>query len=151
MVPVVVFLHKGEFPQVLSLGDGEEVYLSFRFIHCELARLPAEHYLDSNNIVARLNLPNMWHPRERRVEVYARALEGLVSLESDWNKQRKYVEFIDAYADLREDEVARYSAEYIHNIGDNTMGLVATLLEERWQEGRQEGRQEGVRPHCCCG
>ena len=61
----------------------------------------------------------------------------------DWNKQRKYVGFIDSYADLREDEVARYRAEYIENAGDNTMGLVATLLEEGWQKGRNEGRQEG--------
>ncbi len=81
----------------------------------------------------------MQHPRERRVEVYARVLDGLLTLEADWNRQRKYVEFIDAYADLREEEVARYRAEYIENTGGNTMGLVATLLDE----GRQEGRQEG--------
>ncbi len=53
------------------------------------------------------------------------------------------VEFIDPYADLREDEAARYRAEYIENTGDNTMGLVATLLEEGWQKGRNEGCQEG--------
>ncbi len=136
LVPVVVFLHQGEFPHGLRLGYGEDAYLSFRFIHCELARLPAERYLDSGNIVARLNLPNMRHPRDRRVEVYARALDGLLALEPDWNKQLKYIEFIDAYADLREDEVARYRAEYIDNTGGNTMGLAAILR----QEGRQEGR-----------
>ena len=43
----------------------------------------------------------------------------------------------------REDGVARYRAEYIENTGDNTMGLVATLLEEGRQKGRHEGRQEG--------
>ena len=143
VVPVVVFLRQGEFPHDLRLGNGEEIYLSFRFIYCELARVSAERYLDSRNIVARLNLPNMQHPRERRVEIYARALDGLLALEPDWNKQRKYVGFIDSYADLREDEVARYRAEYIENAGDNTMGLVATLLEEGWQKGRNEGRQEG--------
>jgi hypothetical protein len=139
IVPVVIFLRSGEFPRELRLGDGEAIYLSFRFIHCELARLPAERYLDSANIVARLNLPNMRHPRERRVEVYARALNGLLTLEPDWHKQRKYAEFIDAYADLSEGELARYSADYLNETGDNTMGLVATLLEE----GRQQGRQEG--------
>jgi len=113
IVPVVIFLHSGEFPQELRLGNGEESYLSFRFIHCELARLPVELYLDSDNIVARLNLPNMRHPREQRVEIYARALDGLMTLEPDWNKQQKYIDFIDAYADLQEDEVARYRAEYI--------------------------------------
>lgn len=139
VVPVVVFLHSGEFPHELHLGDGDDRYLSFRFIHCELARLSAERYFDSNNIVARINLPNMSHPQERRVEVYACALEGLVALEPDWNKQRKYVDFIDAYADLREDEMARYRAEFIDATGDDTMGYMATLIEEKWQDGRQKG------------
>ncbi len=139
VVPVVVFLHSGKFPQELRLCNGEDIYLSFRFIHCELARLPAEHYFESGNIVARLNLPNMRHPRDKRVVVYAHAIDGLATLERDWHKQQKYAEFIDAYADLHEDEVARYRAEYIDNTGGNTMGLVAILREE----GRQEGRQEG--------
>lgn len=89
----------------------------------------------------------MRHPQEQRVEVYARAVDGLLALEPDWNRQRKYLDFIDAYAELSEDEVARYSAEYIDITGDNTMGGLATLLEEKrqesWQKGRQEGRQEG--------
>ena len=144
VVPVVVFLHGSEFPRALHLGNGADIYLSFRFIACELARMPAEHYLDSGNIVARLNLPNMRYPRARRVEVYARAVEGLASLEPDGNKQSKYIDFIDAYADLSADEVARYRAEYINrNAGDDTMGLAAILREEGRQEGKQEGRQEG--------
>jgi len=82
-----------------------------------------------------------------RVEVYARAVDGLLALEPDWNKQRKYFDFIDAYAELSEDEVARYSTEYIDTTGGNTMGGLVTLIEEKrqesWQNGRQEGRQEG--------
>jgi hypothetical protein len=144
VVPVVVFLQAGEFLKELHLGDGEDKYLSFRFIHCELARLTADHYIDSDNIVARLNLPNMRHPRERRVEIYARAVEGLMALEEDWNKQRKYVDFIDAYADLRKDETARYRTEYIDNTGDNPMGFLANLLEEKWQEAERKGLESGI-------
>ena len=70
----------------------------------------------------------MRHARERRLEIYASALRGLLTLESDWNKQRTYLDFVDAYADLREDEVARYRAEYIDKTEDTNMGLVATLL-----------------------
>jgi hypothetical protein len=143
VVPVVVFLRLGEFSRELHLGDGHLEYLSFRFIHCELARLPAERYIDSPNIVARLNLPNMKHPKARRIEVYAHAVDGLASLEQDRHKQSKYIDFIDAYADLSEDEVARYRAEYINNSGESTMGLAAILREEGRQEGKQEGRQEG--------
>lgn len=43
LVPVVVFLNPGEFQHDLNLAVGDDAYLSFRFIHCELARLPAEH------------------------------------------------------------------------------------------------------------
>jgi len=143
VVPVVVFLHRGEFPQQLHLGNGEDVYLSFRFIHCELARLPAERYLDSGNIVARLNLPNMDYPPSQRLDIYHNAFNGLFGLEQDHNKRLKYADFIDAYAELTEDEVARYRARYINETGDNTMGLAAILREEGRQEGKQEGKQEG--------
>jgi hypothetical protein len=138
VVPVVVFLRRGTFQRELHLGGDRNVYLSFRFIHCELARLPAENYVDSDNIVARLNLPNMSFGPERRVEMYARAMEGLMSLEEDWNKQRKYAEFIDAYANLNDDEMARYRAEYAATEGVHTMGLLAKIHEEGLQEG--EGR-----------
>ncbi len=34
-------------------------------------------------LIARLNLPNMRYPPERRVEVYAHAVRGLSTLEPD--------------------------------------------------------------------
>lgn len=145
VVPVVVFLRKGAFPRELHLTGDRVVYLSFRFIYCELARLPAAAYADSDNIVARLNLPNMHYPADRRVEIYARAMQGLLSLEADWNRQRSYVDFIDGYADLNDEEVARYRAEYLDQTGERNMGLVATLHAEGIQEGLQQGMQQGLR------
>lgn len=143
LVPVVVFLRPGRFPQALHLGDDEETYLSFHFIHCELSQLPAEQYLASDNIVARLNLPNMRYPRERRLDIYDSAVNGLYGLEQDNNKRLKYADFIDAYAELTEEELALYRAHYINETGDNTMGLSAILREEGRQEGWQKGKQEG--------
>ncbi|MFM8333236.1 MAG: hypothetical protein ACKN9T_16270 [Candidatus Methylumidiphilus sp.] len=156
LVPIVVFLRPGHFPRELLLGDGERVYVSCQFIHCELAHLSAEQYLGSDNIVARLNLPNMRHPRERRLDIYDSAINGLYGLEQDHNKRLKYADFIDAYANLSEGELARYRAEYLTETGEHTMGLSAILREEGrqegwqkgrqegWQKGRQEGKQEGV-------
>jgi hypothetical protein len=143
VVPVVVFLRAGRFPRQLRLGDDERAYLSFDFRCCELARLAAEDHRNSGNLVARLNLPNMRHPKEGRVEVYASAVEGLLALESNANKQRKYLDFIDVYANLSADEVARYRAEYIDTPEETNMGLVSALLEERWQKGKAEGEAEG--------
>jgi len=145
-VPVVVFLHADEFPQELRLCDDDGgAYLSFRFLHCMLGGLNAEDHLDSGNIVARVNLPNMAHARERRLEIYHHAVQGLERLEPDLRKQRKYADFIDAYADLSEGEVARYRAEYCADTGEKAMGLAAVLREEGRQEGRQEGLIEGER------
>lgn len=145
VVPVVVFLHKGGFAKELHLRGDRDVYLSFRFIYCELARLPAESYFDSDNIVARLNLPNMRFAAERRVEVYARAMAGLFSFEPDWNRQRKYVDFIDGYAELSTEELERYQTEYVADNEEQNMGLLATIHEKGLQQGVQQGERHGIR------
>jgi hypothetical protein len=148
IVPVVVFLHKGRFPPRLDLGDGSKIYLAFEFIYCELSQRAAEQYLESSNIVARLNLPNMRHSKSQRLAVYHGAVGGLEDLEQDHNKRLKYADFIDNYADLSEDEVAQYRAGYINETGDKTMGLAATLRQEGRLEGIQagmeKGKQEGI-------
>ncbi|MEE4379898.1 MAG: hypothetical protein V2J55_20615 [Candidatus Competibacteraceae bacterium] len=56
---VVIFLRGGSARRELRLGGDHHVYLSFRYLACELSNLWFEDYLDSHNIVARLNLPNM--------------------------------------------------------------------------------------------
>ena len=62
VVPVVVFLQPGAAPQPLSLGTERRTYMRFDFLTCSLADMPAEDWLDSTNIVARVNLPNMRRP-----------------------------------------------------------------------------------------
>ena len=64
VVPVVIFLRGKANRRELALGGERHTYLSFRFLGRELARLPYEHYRESDNIVARLNLPNMRYDRE---------------------------------------------------------------------------------------
>lgn len=69
-------------------------------LSCVLPRLPAEDHLESANIVARLNLVNMRHGRSQRVQVYGQALRGLLTLETDVDRQLKYADFIDIYGAL---------------------------------------------------
>ncbi|MFW5641110.1 MAG: hypothetical protein ACOC3W_08960 [Thermodesulfobacteriota bacterium] len=142
VVPVVIFLRPGSFPAELRLGGDRDDYLIFRFIPCDLGRIPAMIHLDSRNIVARLNLPNMAYPEDQRIEVYAKAQEGLVALEKDMDKRKKYVDFIDMYADLSNDEIVRYQAEWLSSsrVKEEMMGLRKTFM----QEGREEGRREGL-------
>ena len=69
VVPVVIFLHGGSYTRHLVLGGDRHEYLKFKYLDFALAREPWERYRDSDNFVARLNLPNMRHRPEQRVEV----------------------------------------------------------------------------------
>lgn len=142
IVPVVIFLRPGTRPATLRLGGDAQSYLDFRYLACDLHRLPAMDYLDSDNLVARLNLPNMAHPPDARLAIYAAAQLGLATLETDPNRQSKYADFIDYYANLSEAEIACYAATQLNARGE-LMGLAQQLRQEGRHEGREEGRQEG--------
>ena len=87
-------------------------YLEFRYLSCALAQIPARDHLASDNLVARLNLPNMAYPREQKVDVYAQAVRGLLELEPHPEKRLKYLDFIDIYADLDDDQRQDYATRY---------------------------------------
>ena len=50
VIPVVIFLRPGDHQTTLRLG-GAVAYLEFRYLVCDLGRLPAKKYYDSANIV----------------------------------------------------------------------------------------------------
>jgi hypothetical protein len=139
VVPVAIFLRQGQRPEELILGGDRHRYLAFRYLACALADLPWQDWRDSDNIVARLNLPNMRydHPNER-VAVYALALRGLVQLEPDPEKRLKYADFVDIYADLTDAEREQYEREYPEET--KTMQSFSTRMRE---EGKQIGIQIG--------
>lgn len=143
VVPVVIFLDSHDnLPDSLILGSERYRYLMFHYLKCDLSRLDAEHYLDSDNLAARLNLPHMrWAP-ERKVEVYARAVDGLLTLEADPDKQLKYLDFIDIYLPLDDNEMHQYQQHYLPETP--RMLKWSERLELKGKEaGLQEGRQEG--------
>lgn len=140
VVPVVIFLRAGDqIPKALVLGGDYHTYLNFKYLNCELADLDANQYLDSHNLVARLNLPNMRWKAGQKVEVYASAVKGLINLEPDPEKQLKYLDFIDIYTALDDNEMHDYQARYPQESSKMT-GLTERLLNEGRLEGRQEGK-----------
>ncbi len=146
VVPVVIFLRPGRYPQELVLTSGRRVYLHFSYLICDLGRLPVDDYLDNRNVVTRILLPLMKHARGRRVEVCLRALEGLIELESNPDKRLKYTEFVTQYAKLKGSE----KAELQHRLAQSryreaAMGMIQEAREEGIQQGIQQGRQEGLR------
>ena len=153
VVPVAIFLRgggpgPGAASESLVLGTERRSYLRFEYLACRLARTPYERWRDSRNVVALVNLPNMRVSAGRRVEACVDAMRGLTAVESDPDKRAKYIEFIDTYAELDEDEYRRYASEYPKE-STAMAGVIQRARDEGIQTGiqtgRQEGRQEGER------
>ncbi len=141
VVPVAIFLrHAGAAPTRLVLGTEQCPYLTFDYVACKLKEIPSERWQASSNVVARINLPNMQSPDHRKVEVYAQAVQGLLALEQDGDKRAKYLEFIDIYAGLTDNEFRLYEQRYPEE--SNTM---AGVIQRARDEGMRQGRVEGVR------
>ena len=141
VVPVTIFLRgTGVAPASLVLGTELRPYLTFDYLACALGDMPAERWLDSGNLVARVNLPNMRSPAERKLDVYGQAVRGLLELEPDRGRREKYLEFIDIYADLTENELRRYRRER-----PEEGRVVAGLIQRAREEGMQQGHIEGER------
>ena len=105
--------------------------------------MPAEQWLDSDNLVARLNLPNMRSPAEQKLDVYGHAVRGLLDLEPDPGLREKYLKFIDTYAELTENELKRYRTEHPEE-GRIVAGLIQRAREEGTQHGMEQGMRDGL-------
>ncbi|HYN77255.1 MAG TPA: hypothetical protein VES73_05630 [Lamprocystis sp. (in: g-proteobacteria)] len=140
VVPVVIFLRGAAPRRRLVLGGDRHTYLRFRYLACELATLAYERFRDSDNLVARLALPCMRYAPQQRVDAYAQAVRGLASLESDPEKQLKYLDFIDIYADLDDADRARYRCEY-----PDEAEIMGTFSERFIQQGMEQGMEQGER------
>ena len=141
VVPVVIFLGPGAAPRPLALGTERRAYLTFDYLACALGDMPAEDWLDSRNVVARVNLPNMRRPSGlSKIDVYAHAVRGLLDLEKDPDRRAKYIDFIDIYADLTDNERRRYRQRH-----PEESSIMVGLNQRARDEGRQQGRQEGER------
>lgn len=148
VVPVVIFLNStGKESTELTLGSERYTYLRFHYLRCALAEMRAEDYWESTNLIARLCLSLMSWSQSQKLEVYARATQGLTTLESDPEKQLKYLDFIDIYSALDDNEMAQYQAKYPKET--NTMvslsdRLRAEGLEQGLEKGMEQGMHQGV-------
>ena len=143
VVPVAIFLRGGSPRASLALGTEHRRYLTFDWLACRLGEIPAERWRDSGNVVARVNLPNMRSPGRRRVDVCADAVRGLLELEPDPDRRAKYLEFIDMYAGLTDNEYRQYRRR--HPEESNAMaGVIQRARDEGMERGMQQGRVEGM-------
>ena len=137
VVPVAIFLRTAETASAsLTLGTEYRHYLTFDYLACKLAELPAERWQRSDNLVARVNLPNMRSPGSRKVDVYAQAVHGLLALEHDGDKRAKYLDFIDIYAGLTDNEIQQYQRQY-----PEETNIMAGFIQRARDEGIVEGER----------
>ena len=155
VVPVAIFLREATAaPASLVLGTERRAYLRFDYLACRLAETPYEDWRDSGNVAALVNLLNMRVPVERRVDAYAAAVRRLQEVETDADRRAKYMEFIEIYARLSEDESRRFESDYAEE-KTAMAGFIQRAREEGLEQGkavmtgfiqkaREEGRQEGI-------
>jgi hypothetical protein len=151
VVPVVIFLDRRSAPTAWSLGGDRHTYLHFHYLAVRLADIPYVLYRDSDNIVARINLPNMaWRGVDEKIEAYAAAIRGLLALEPDFERRAKYVQFVDIYGGLDDNERRLFEQRYPQE-GEQMVGFAERFREEGRREMagfaerfREEGRQEGA-------
>ena len=105
---------------------------------------PEARRQQSDNLVARVDLPNMQSSEQRKVEVYAEAVRGLLELEQDGDRRANYIEFIDIYAGLTDNEYWRYQQQYREE-SSAMAGIISRAREEGMQQGMQRGRVQGER------
>ena len=140
VVPVAIFLRPAEATSAsLVLGTERRSYLTFDYLSCKLGEIPAERWQQSDNLVARVNLPNMRSHEDRKVEMYAQAIRGLFALEPDNDKRAKYMEFIDIYAALTDNEFRRYQRQF-----PEETNIMAGAFQRARDEARQQGMQQGI-------
>jgi len=143
VVPVVIFIKKYHGPISLIQSSHRDTYLQFKFLYCELATIPWKLFRNSSNIVARLNLPNMGFEDTEKVDVYACATQGLLELESDNHKQHKYIDFVDMYANLSNNEKQQYRVKYPEEAAAMS-NFADRFIAQGMQQGVQQGMQQGV-------
>ncbi|WP_207124139.1 DUF4351 domain-containing protein [Halorhodospira abdelmalekii] len=122
-------------------GD-QATYLHFHYLSFVLPQSHYSLYRESENIVARICLPQMqWQGRDEKVEAYAGAVAGVMEMETNPRRQEKYIEYVEQYARLDEAERALFGERYPRE-GKQVETVISRARSEGVQEGHKEGRQE---------
>ena len=150
IVPVLIVLDLGGFPQTLSLGGDARAFLEFSFLVMVLKARKASDSYESPNIVERLLLPLMAYAEEEKLTVYLHAQTGLAQLEANLDKRLKYLGLIDKYMPLSDNELKRYEREHVPKSRhkEKLMELLSHAEKGGRAAGRKEGQREGRKAGC---
>ncbi|MCD6184483.1 MAG: hypothetical protein J7K84_01635 [Deltaproteobacteria bacterium] len=146
VIPTVLFTDRTKWRKdvmrKLETKLKNQLFLHFEYLFYKLFDLNARDYYNVNNPVVKILLPKMAYKKDERAEVIRQAYVGLFQLASI-GLFYKYVDFIDAYAEINEQEQKTLYQEIIQH--KETVMLAQYIREKGMQQGMQQGIQQGIR------
>ncbi|HKK91670.1 MAG TPA: hypothetical protein VJ936_09735 [Desulfobacteraceae bacterium] len=140
VIPTVLFTDRKKWrrsvPQQLHTQLNDRLFLHFEYIFHKLFDLKARDYYTINNPVVKILLPKMAYKEEERIEVIRQAYAGLFQLVSS-GLFDKYVDFIDTYAEIGEQEQKKLYDEIVQH--KETAMLAQYIRNKGLQQGMQRG------------
>ena len=145
VLPTVLFTDRTKWRKDvcknLEIKIFNELFLQFKYVFVKLFDFKARDYYNSDNPLVKILLPKMSYEPEERFEVIRQAYMGLFQLTSAVVFD-KYVDFIDVYAKINEDEREKLYNEIIEH--KETIMLAQYIRNKGVQQGLQQGVQQGV-------
>lgn len=145
VIPTVLFTsrrrwHK-DVRRYLESRFKNRLYLHFEYQLVRIIDYRARDHYDTNNPLLRILLPKMDYSKQERIEVICRAYKGLFDL-VDRRLFDKYVDFIDVYAEVTQEE----QTVIYHELSDReeTAMLAQYIRNKGYEEGIQQGIQQGL-------
>ncbi|MCP4376395.1 MAG: hypothetical protein GY794_09505, partial [bacterium] len=144
VAPTVLFTNRKKWRKDVSRHIEsvfhERTFLRFEYVFVKLFDFQARDYYRSSNPVVKILLPKMLYPPEERWEVIRQAYIGLFQFVS-LALFEKYMDFIDIYAEVREDEREQLQQELQEQ--KEFVMIRQMIKEEGFREGEQKGLREG--------
>ena len=118
VIPTVLFTDRTNWRKdvvrKLQTKINDKLFLYFQYVFFKLFDFNARDYYNVNNPVVKILLPKMNYRKDERIEVIRKAYSGLFQLASGMLFD-KYVDFIDVYAQINEQEQKSLYNEIIQN------------------------------------
>jgi len=145
VIPTVLFTDMKKWRKTVDLKlhtqMNDRLFLHFEYVIHKLFDLNARDYYNTDNPVVKILLPKMSYKKEERFEVIRQAYSGLFQLVSS-GLFDKYVDFIDTYAEIGEQEQQKLHDEMVQH--KETAMLSQYIREKGIQQGMQQGIQQGM-------
>ena len=89
----------------------------------------------------------MHYPNSEKLKIYANAIHQFIKLEPRHDKRIKYLDFIDIYSKLNDNEIQQYQQQYrteANKMSAFADRFIAQGLEQGLEKGLEQGLEESI-------